>query len=247
VIQHLLVRVGGRKEPLPQALPTAGPRRVMPQPIRVLLVEDHQLVAEGITALLDREGDIQVVGIAGSVKDAVAMSAADHPDVVVMDFRLPDGTGAQAGERIRTQQPRPSLVFVSGDESEDALLLAVQAGASVFLPKSRAAADVVGAVRKAAGGEMMIPATQLAALLARVRERSQEEAERVRLRAEFTPREREVLLLMAHGLDNKTIGRELGLRLTTIRSYVQDILEKLDAHSKLEAVATAARHDLLVE
>jgi two-component system, NarL family, nitrate/nitrite response regulator NarL len=218
----------------------------MPQPIRVLLVEDHQLVAEGIQALLDREGDIKVIGIAGTVKDAVAMSAADSPDVVVMDYRLPDGTGAQAGESIRTLHPHPSLVFVSGDESEDALLLAVQAGASVFLPKSRASTDVVTAVRKAADGEMMIPATQLADLLVRARERSHEEAERIRLRSEFTPREREVLLLMAEGLDNKTIGRELGLRVTTIRSYVQDILEKLDAHSKLEAVATAARHDLLI-
>lgn len=218
----------------------------MPQPIRVLLVEDHRLVAEGIQALLDRESDIKVIGVAATVKDAVAMSAADSPDVVVMDFRLPDGTGAQAGETICTQDPHPSLVFVSGDESEDALLLAVQAGASVFLPKSRASSEVVTAVRKAAGGEMLIPATQLAELLVRVRERSHEQAERIRLRAEFTPREREVLLLMAEGLDNKTIGRELGLRLTTIRSYVQDILEKLDAHSKLEAVATAARHDLLI-
>jgi DNA-binding NarL/FixJ family response regulator len=212
----------------------------------VLLVEDHQLVAEGIQALLDREADIKVIGVAGTVKDAVAMSAADSPDVVIMDFRLPDGTGAQAGESIRTRHPHPSLVFVSGDDSEDALLLAVQAGASVFLPKSRASTDVVTAVRKAADGEMMIPATQLADLLVRARERSHEEAERSRLRAEFTPREREVLLLMAEGLDNKTIGRELGLRVTTIRSYVQDILEKLDAHSKLEAVATAARHDLLI-
>jgi len=218
----------------------------MPQPIRVLLVEDHQLVAEGIQALLDREADIKVIGVAGTVKDAVAMSAADSPDVVVMDYRLPDGTGAQAGESIRTLHPHPSLVFVSGDDSEDALLLAVQAGASVFLPKSRASTDVVTAVRKAADGEMMIPAAQLADLLVRARERSHEEAERMRLRAEFTPREREVLLLMAEGLDNKTIGRELGLRVTTIRSYVQDILEKLDAHSKLEAVATAARHDLLI-
>jgi DNA-binding NarL/FixJ family response regulator len=218
----------------------------MPQPIRVLLVEDHQLVAEGIQALLDREEDIKVIGVAGTVKDAVAMSAADSPDVVVMDYRLPDGTGAQAGESIRTLHPHPSLVFVSGDESEDALLLAVQAGASVFLPKSRASTEVVNAVRKAADGEMMIPATQLADLLVRARKRSHEEAERIRLRAEFTPREREVLLLMAEGLDNKTIGRELGLRVTTIRSYVQDILEKLDAHSKLEAVATAARHDLLI-
>ena len=137
----------------------------MSPPIRVLLVEDHQLVAEGIQALLDRESDIKVSGVAATVKDAVAMSAADSPDVVVMDFRLPDGTGAQAGEIICTQDPHPSLVFVSGDESEDALLLAVQAGASVFLPKSRASSEVVTAVRKAAGGEMLIPATQLAELL----------------------------------------------------------------------------------
>ncbi len=203
-------------------------------------------MAEGIQALLDREDDIKVIGVAGTVKDAVAMSAADSPEVVVMDFRLPDGTGAQAGETIRSRRPHPSLVFVSGDDSEDALLLAVQAGASVFLPKSRASSEIVTAVRKAARGEMLIPANQLADLLVRVRERSQEQAERLRLRAEFTPREREVLLLMAEGLDNKTIGRELGLRLTTIRSYVQDILEKLDAHSKLEAVPTAARHNLLI-
>ena len=203
-------------------------------------------MAEGIQALLDREDDIKVIGVAGTVKDAVAMSAADSPEVVVMDFRLPDGTGAQAGETIRSRRPHPSLVFVSGDDSEDALLLAVQAGASVFLPKSRASSEIVTTVRKAARGEMLIPANQLADLLVRVRERSQEQAERLRLRAEFTPREREVLLLMAEGLDNKTIGRELGLRLTTIRSYVQDILEKLDAHSKLEAVPTAARHNLLI-
>lgn len=131
----------------------------MPQPIRVLLVEDHQLVAEGIRALLDREADIKVIGVTGTVKDAVAMSAADSPDVVVMDYRLPDGTGAQAGESIRTLHPHPSLVFVSGD-------------------------DVVTAVRKAADGEMMIPATQLADLLVRARERSREEAERMRLREE---------------------------------------------------------------
>lgn len=159
----------------------------MPHPSRVLVVEDHQLVAEGIQALLDREDDIKVIGVAGTVKDVVAMSAADSPDVVVMDFRLPDGNGAQAGESICSRRPHPSLVFVSGDDSEDALLLAVQAGASVFLPKSRASTEVVTAVRKAAGGEMLIPANQLADLLVRVRERSQEQAERLRLRAELRP------------------------------------------------------------
>ena len=174
------------------------------------------------------------------------MSSADAPDVVVMDYRLPDGTGAQAGEQIRNQRPRPRLVFVSGDESEDALLSTVRAGACGFLPKSRASADMVAAVRKAAEGEMLIPAAQLAGVLTRVHQRAREDAERIRLRSQFTPREREVLLLMAHGLDNKAIARELGLTLSTVRSYVQDILGKLDAHSKLDAVVAAARYDLLV-
>jgi two-component system, NarL family, nitrate/nitrite response regulator NarL len=217
----------------------------MAVPIRVLLVEDHQLVAEGMQALLAREGDIQVLGIARSVKDAVVLAAAGNPDVVIMDYRLPDGTGAQAGERIRRQGTRPSLVFVSGDESEEALLNAVRAGACVFLPKSRASADVVTAVRRAAEGEMLIPAAQLASLLTRAHLRARDDAERARLRAQLTPREHEVLLLMANGLDNKSIARELGLTITTVRSYVQDILEKLEAHSKLEAVAAAARLDIL--
>ena len=219
----------------------------MPEPIRVLVVEDHLMVAQGMQMLLEREPDIRVLGVVPSVEQAVKASASERPDVVLMDFRLPDGTGAQAGERIRQQRPRPKLVFVSGDESEEALLSAVQAGAAVFLPKSKAAHEVVDAVRRAAVGEMLIPAGRLAELLGRVRQQAREEADRARLRAEFTPREREVLMLMASGLDNKTIGKELGLRSTTVRSYVQDILEKLDVHSKLEAVVTAARHDLLVD
>ncbi len=105
---------------------------------------------------------------------------------------------------------------------------------------------MVAAVRKAAEGEILIPAAQLAGVLTRVHQRAREEAERIRLRSQFTPREREVLLLMAHGLDNKAIARELGLTLSTVRSYVQDTLGKLDARSKLEAVLAAARYDLLV-
>ncbi|HYM50050.1 MAG TPA: response regulator transcription factor [Candidatus Limnocylindrales bacterium] len=217
----------------------------MTQPIRVLLVEDHKLVAEGMQLLLEREGDIQVIAVAETAREAVALAGSGHPDVVLMDYGLPDGTGADAGKQIRRLSPRPRVVFVSGDEGDDALLGAVDAGACGFLSKARATADVVAAVRRAAEGEMLIPATQLAGLLARLQERTRDEAVRSRLLAQITPREREVLLLMAHGLDNKSIAAELGLSLTTVRTYVQDLLEKLDAHSKLEAVAVAARHDLL--
>lgn len=217
----------------------------MPQQIRVLLVEDHKLVAEGMAALLGREADLQVVGVAGSSSEAVTMASQTRPHVILMDFHLPDATGAQTAERVRDLTPRPRVVFLSGDEGEDALLAAVHAGGCGFLPKTKASADVVAAVRKAADGEMLIPAAQLAALLVRVRERARDEAERSRLRAQLAPREHEVLLLMAQGFDNKAIATELGLTVNSVRSYVQDILEKLGAHSKLEAVAVAAQHDLL--
>lgn len=217
----------------------------MGQPIRVLLVEDHGLMAEGLEALLGRAPDIEVLGVAGTVAAAIKMAESGKPGVIVMDFHLPDGDGAQAAAAIRRQQSGAAIVFVSGDQSEDALLAAVQAGACGFLSKSTVSADVVSAVRRASEGEMLIPSTRLAALLARVQERHRAGAERDRLRASLTPREREVLALMAQGLRNSEMASELGLGVSTVRSYVQDILEKLDCHSKLEAVLAAARNDLL--
>jgi DNA-binding NarL/FixJ family response regulator len=173
------------------------------------------------------------------------MAATQAPDVIVMDFHLPDGTGDQAAAAIRKRQPTAAIIFVSADESEEALLAAVRAGASGFLNKATVAADVVRALRRAADGEMLIPASRLASLLARAHDDERAGAERGRLRALLTPREKEVLALMAQGLRNGEIAVELGIGLTTVRGYVQDILEKLDCHSKLEAVLVAARHDLL--
>jgi len=217
----------------------------MSKPIQVLIVEDHLLVAEGLEVLLNAHADICVVGTAGSAAQAIQMAAERRPEVIVMDFRLPDGSGAQAAAAIRKQQPDVAVLFLSGEDSDEALLAAVQAGGCGFLPKSRAASDVAAAVRRAADGEMMVPADRLAALLARVQDRAQDEAERSRLLGQLTPREKEVLALMAQGLDNRAIAERLVISFTTVRGHVQNILEKLDAHSKLEAVARAARYDLL--
>jgi DNA-binding NarL/FixJ family response regulator len=221
--------------------------RVRPdQPtISVLLVEDHVLVAEGLAAMLNATGDIQVVGTATTAVDAVRLAAEEQPAVVVMDSHLPDGAGADITGRIRDQQPRAAIVFLSADESEAAMIAAVRAGACAYLPKSRATVDVVEAVRRAAQGEMLIPAGQLARLLARSHEMARDDHERRRLLDSLTPREKEVLALMAEGLDNRAIAADLGIGFTTVRGHVQNILEKLDAHSKLEALACAARYALL--
>jgi DNA-binding NarL/FixJ family response regulator len=213
--------------------------------IRVLLVEDHILVAEGLGAMLNATGDIRVVGTAATTADAVRLAAEEQPGVVVMDSHLPDGAGADIAGRIREQQPQVAIVFLSADESEAAMIAAVRAGACAYLPKSRATADVVEAVRRAAQGEMLIPAGQLARLLARSHEMARDEHERRRLRDALTRREKEVLGLMAEGLDNRAIAADLGIGFTTVRGHVQNILEKLDAHSKLEALACAARYALL--
>lgn len=213
--------------------------------ITVLLVDDHVLVAEGLAALLNSSQDLRVIGTAASGAEAIRLVPERRPDVIVMDAHLGNESGADIAIRLREYQPQVPIVFVSADESETAMIAAVRAGACAYLPKSRAAADVADAVRRAHDGEMMIPASQLARLLARSHEMARDEAERRRLLESLTVREGEVLALMAEGLDNRAIAAELGIGFTTVRGHVQNILEKLDAHSKLEALACAARYGLL--
>lgn len=215
------------------------------QPITVMLVDDHVLVAQGLAAMLNAAPGVRVVAAAANGTDALRLAGEHRPDVIVMDAHLQAESGAEVAIRLREQLPQASIVFVSADDSEAAMIAAVRAGACAYLPKSRAAADVVDAVRRAAAGEMMIPAAQLARLLARAHEMARDEAERQRLIESLTPREREVLALMAEGLDNRSIAAELAIGFTTVRGHVQNILEKLDAHSKLEALACAARYGLL--
>ena len=214
-------------------------------PVTVLLVEDHLLVAEGLATMLNATGDLKVVGSAPTGAEADRLAFHLQPDVVVLDSHLPDGDGADIAVRLRERRPQVAIVFLSADESEAAMIAAVRAGACAYLPKSRATADVVEAVRRAAQGEMLIPAAQLARLLARSHEMARNDEERRRMLESLTRREQEVLALMAEGLDNRAIAAELGIGFTTVRGHVQNVLEKLDAHSKLEALACAARYGLL--
>ena len=213
--------------------------------IGVLIVEDHQVLAEGLELALERHDDLEVVGWAGTVADALVLARERRPQVVLMDFHLPDGTGADAAGRIRQELGQAAIVFLSADTSEDALMAAIESGACGYLVKSGAAAQVADAVRRAAEGEMLIPAATLAGLLGRQRQRQREEAQLHRLAGQLTPREKEILQLMAQGLDNRAIAEKLFISFTTVRGHVQNILEKLEAHSKLEAVARANQYGLI--
>jgi RNA polymerase sigma factor (sigma-70 family) len=206
----------------------------------VLVVEDHQVVAEGLAMLLNEDPDLRVVGCTATVADARRLAAAHPVDVVVADYWLSDGTGVDATVAVRASRPDAAVVFLSADDSDDIMLAALEAGASGYLLKTAGGADVTEAVRRAAAGEILVPARQLAALLTRHREQARRRSERSRRLDSLTPRERQVLTLMTEGLDNREVAARLGVSYATVRSHVRHLLGKLGARSKLEAVVRAA-------
>ncbi len=217
----------------------------MTPPIRILIVEDHPIVAEGLRLTLSRHEDIDVVGTARGVADGRVLAAELRPDLVLLDYHLPDGTGADAARAIREAAPDAVLVMLSADATDDAMLAAIEAGVSGYVVKSEAVAGIAQAVRRAAAGEMLIPPSALTGLLARLQRRRQQEARRAELSERLTPRESEVLERMAHALDNQAIAEQLGISVATVRVHVQNVIEKLGAHSRLEAVILAQEHHLL--
>jgi DNA-binding NarL/FixJ family response regulator len=206
---------------------------------RVLIVEDHQVVAEGLAALINDQKDMRVVGKAGTVAEAIAQAAELKPDLVLVDFRLTDGTGADAAAAIRQMRPETKLIFLTREDSDAARFAALEAGASGFIHKSRAAQDVVDAIRMVADGGNLFTPRGIAQLLSSRRE---VEAQLERL----TAREKEVLRLMAEGIASRDIASKLGISYTTVRTHIRSLGSKLGVHSKLEAIVKA-RELALVE
>ena len=206
---------------------------------RVLVVEDHQVVAEGLAALINDQADMEVVGTATSVADSITKTLELRPDLVLVDFRLTDGTGADAASAIRQVRPDTKLIFLTREDTDAARIAALESGASAFIHKSRAAQDVVDAIRTvAAGGSLFSPRT-IAQLL---NTRREVEAQLERL----TAREKEVLRLMAEGTSSRDIAAKLGISYTTVRTHIRSLGSKLGVHSKLEAIVKA-RELALVE
>ncbi len=190
------------------------------------------MVAEGLAALIDHQSDMKVVGKVGTVADCAAMGVELNPDVVLLDFRLPDGTGADAAAAIREMRPQAKMIFLTREDSDAARFAAVQSGASAFIHKSQAAAEVVTAIRDVARGKMLITPRTIATLLAKRRTID------VQLQS-LTAREKEVLRLMAEGEPSRSIASSLGISYTTVRTHIRSLGQKLGVHSKLEAIVKA--------
>ncbi|HYK98963.1 MAG TPA: response regulator transcription factor [Candidatus Acidoferrales bacterium] len=209
-------------------------------PRRVLIVEDHPLLAEALQTLLERRAGFEVVGTESTIAGMLARVARDAPDLVVLDQHLPDGKGTDAIRRIQQGGRGIQVVGLTADASDETLLAAIEAGAAGFIPKSEPAARIIELLSRAAAGEIVIPVDDLVRLVARQTERRAHERERERVASELTPRDREILTLIAAGIDTKEIAARTGLTVNTVRGHVQAVIEKLETHSRLEAVLRAA-------
>lgn len=207
--------------------------------VRVLVVDDHAMFASSVAALLESEPDLEVVGTATDLATARRRLTADPVDVVLLDQRLPDGRGVDAILEFKRLSPATKVVMLTGTADDASLVAATEAGCAGFLEKSRSVQELVAAVRAAAAGEVLLSPDLLARLIARMQRKRQG------VGADLTAREVEVLGLLAQGLSNAAIGKALFVSVNTVRNHVANILAKLGAHSKLEALSVAVREGLL--
>jgi DNA-binding NarL/FixJ family response regulator len=207
------------------------------EPRTLLIVDDHEVVRQGLVALLDRRTGFQVVGEAGTAAEAVEQARRFRPDLVVMDVRLPDGSGIEACRDIRSELPDTRVVMLTSYPDEEAVLAAIVAGASGYLLKQVRARDLVAALETvAAGGSLLDPAVT-GKVLDRMRRIATDDDELSAL----TSQERKILTLVAEGQTNKQIAAQVFLSDKTVKNYVSSILAKLNLERRAQAAAYVAR------
>jgi DNA-binding NarL/FixJ family response regulator len=211
--------------------------------IKVMIVDDHEVVRLGLRAALEPEDDIDVVGDLGDAQLALTEAEIRRPDVVLMDVRMPGMDGIQACRALRESLPETRVVMLTSFSDEQAVSASIIAGASGYLLKNARRADLLRAVRAAASGESLLDPSVLAPVLERFRDL--EAKEQTREVASLSAREREVLALVAEGLTNKEIAAELVISENTARNHVSHILDKLDLTRRSEAAVFAAQRGLL--
>ena len=204
----------------------------MTTPIKVFLLDDHEVVRRGVAALLEAESDIVVIGEAGTADHALARIPALRPDVAVLDVRLPDGDGVSVCRELRSRMPELACLMLTSFADDQALFDAVMAGASGYVLKQIHGSDLVGAVRTVAAGESLLDPRSTAQMLQRLRARPQKDP-----LAALTDQERRILELIGDGLTNRQIGEQLFLAEKTIKNYVSNLFTKLDMSRRTQAAA----------
>jgi DNA-binding NarL/FixJ family response regulator len=202
----------------------------------VLIVDDHDLIRQGLRRAFEGAEGFDVVADVGTVTEAVRTARAERPDVVIMDIRLPDGSGLDATRDLRSEHPGMGIVVLTMYAGDDHLFKALEAGASAFVPKSAPAEEVVAAARHAASSPTSFTAAELADAMRRRMEPSG---------PRLSPREREVLALLADGLSVAQISRKLYVSESTSKSHISKLYEKLGASNRAQALMTALRMGLL--
>ncbi|MTV25460.1 response regulator transcription factor [Nitriliruptoraceae bacterium ZYF776] len=200
-------------------------------PIRVFLVDDHEVVRRGLKELLDAEDDLDVVGDAGSAGMGLAGIAKLAPDVAILDVRLPDGNGIEVCREVRARDPKVACLMLTSFGDDEALFDAIMAGASGYLLKDVRGQDLVDAVRRVARGESLLDPTLTGKVLERLRKGDEEDP---RL-ASLSDQERRILKHIAGGLTNRQIADEMHLAEKTVKNYVSSLLSKLGMHRRTEA------------
>lgn len=209
-------------------------------PLRVMLVDDHEIVRDGIRAMLDAEDDIVVTAEAGTVQAAIDEADRTRPDVVVMDVRLQDGSGIEATREIRAKQPNTRVLMLTSFADDEALFASIMAGASGYVLKQVKSGDLLRAIRAVGAGDSLLDPSVTSAVLDRLR-KGKHLLKDERL-ARLSPQEERILTLVADGLTNREIGDELRLAEKTVKNYVSSILSKLEVARRAEAAAYLARH-----
>lgn len=208
-------------------------------PIKVLIVDDQETFSDAVALMLRMQQGIDVVGSAESIEGAVAAVRAHEPDVVLMDFRLPDGDGAVGCRSIKEAFPRAQVVVLTGFSDSEVLIECIQAGCAGFVTKQGSIEEVVSAIKAAAAGEALITPRMLVHLISRARRDLQP------VTSQLTRRQIQILQLMAQGLSSDAIAKKLGISPNTVRNHTNALMSRMKAHSKLSAVMMAMREGLI--
>jgi DNA-binding NarL/FixJ family response regulator len=211
---------------------------VLGAPIRIAIVENHRVVADALEALLARQPDMVVVGNLGSVAEIAGRAKDLNADVAILDFRLDDGTAADAARAMNRAGCETKVVFWTRDESDSVVLAAIEVGASALLYKSRPTAEIIDSLRTVAHGATLIRPDTVAHVLRQRRVMNE-------MRQKLTRRETEVLTMMAAGVGSREIAARLGIGYVTVRTHLRSVAGKLAAHSKLEVLVKARHFDLV--
>jgi two-component system NarL family response regulator len=233
--------------PASSAVPPDASSRA--EPIRTMIVDDHALFRRGLEMVLDEEGDIELVGQASDGTEAVEKAAESLPDVVLMDIRMPRSSGIEACRAMKEAAPSAKIVILTISDEEEDLFEAIRAGASGYLLKDIPLDEVADTVRAVYGGQSLINPSMAGKLLTEFATLARREADTDPTQEvpapRLTEREMQVLKLVARGMNNRDIAKELFISENTVKNHVRNILEKLQIHSRMEAVMVAVREKLI--